>query len=234
MIDHRPYSELPSANVGWLSARHHFPVDGRPDSKHAPVKSLYVWNDDTFAPRHGFPLHYHQNVEIITYVRRGAVTHTDTLDNSYEIAAGDIQVMSAGTGLRHAEFNNGSEPLKIFQIWLRPNEVGKAPSYAARRFPGAERANELVVLASGLPQDAGSDALPLRTSARLLVARLEAGRSVKHEIRAGRDLYLVPSTGRVCVDGVEVEAGDGVAVANQASVEVSAMQDTELVIVELA
>ena len=184
MIDHRPFAELPSANVGWLSARHHFPVDGRPDTRHTPVKSLYVWNDDTFAPHHGFPLHYHQNVEIITYVRRGAVTHTDTLGNSYEVAAGDIQVMSTGSGLRHAEFNGGSEPLKLFQIWLRPNEIGKAPSYAARRFPGTERANELVVLASGLPQDAGSDALPLRASARLLVARLEAGRSVKHEIRA--------------------------------------------------
>ena len=234
MIDHRPFAGLPSANIGWLSARHHFPVDGRPDAKHAPVKSLYVWNDDTFAPRHGFPLHYHQNVEIITYVRRGAVTHTDTLGNSYEVAAGDIQVMSTGSGLRHAEFNGGSEPLKLFQIWLRPNEIGQAPSYAARRFPGTERANELVVLASGLPQDAGSDALPLRASARLLVARVEAGRSVKHEIRASHELYLVPSTGKIRVDGVEVDAGDGVAVADQASVEVTAVQDTELVMVELA
>ena len=234
MIDHRPFAGLPSANVGWLSARHHFPVDGRPDPKHTPVKSLYVWNDDTFSPRHGFPLHYHQNVEIITYVRRGSVTHTDTLGNSYEIAAGDIQVMSTGSGLRHAEFNQGSEPLKIFQIWLTPNQIGKTPTYAARRFPGADRSNELVVLASGLQRDSDADALPLRASARLLVARLEAGRSLKHEIAAGRDLYLVPSTGKVCVDGVEVEAGDGVAVVDQTSVEFSAVQDTELVMVELA
>ncbi len=234
MIDHRPFSGLPSASVGWLSARHHFPVDGRPDPAHTPLKSLYVWNDDTFAPRHGFPLHYHQNVEIITYVRRGAVTHTDTLGNSYEIAAGDIQVMSTGSGLRHAEFNAGTEPLKIFQIWLTPNQIGKTPTYAARRFPGADRSNELVVLASGLQRDSDADALPLRASARLLVARLEAGRSLKHEIAAGRDLYLVPSTGKVCVDGVEVEAGDGVAVVDQTSVEFSAVQDTELVIVELA
>jgi redox-sensitive bicupin YhaK (pirin superfamily) len=234
MIDHRPYSGLPSADIGWLSARHHFPVDGRPDPKHTPVKSLYVWNDDTFAPRHGFPLHYHQDVEIITYVRRGAVTHTDTLGNSYEIAAGDIQVMSTGSGLRHAEFNGGSEPLKIFQIWLAPNHVGKAPAYAARRFPGVDRSNQLVVLASGLQQDADAEALPLRANARLLVGRLEAGHSLKHEIGAGHDLYLVPSTGKVCVDGVELEAGDGVAVTNQTSVQLAAVQDTELVIVELA
>jgi redox-sensitive bicupin YhaK (pirin superfamily) len=234
MIDHRPFAGLPSANAGWLSAHHHFPVDGRPDPKHTPVKSLYVWNDDTFSPRHGFPLHYHQNVEIITYVRNGSVTHTDTLGNSYEIAAGDIQVMSTGSGLRHAEFNQGSEPLKIFQIWLEPNQVGKAPAYAARRFPDATRSNQLVVLASGLAEDSHIDALPLRANARLLVGRLEAGRSLKHEIGKGHDLYLVPSTGTVLVDGVAVDAGDGVAVIGQAGVEFVAVQDTDLVIVELA
>jgi redox-sensitive bicupin YhaK (pirin superfamily) len=234
MIDHRPFAGLPAANIGWLSARHHFPVDGRPDPKHAPVKSLYVWNDDTFSPRHGFPLHYHQNVEIITYVRRGAVTHTDTLGNSYEIAAGDIQVMSAGSGLRHAEFNHGTEPLKLFQIWLAPNQIGKAPAYAARRFPDVDRSNELVVLASGLKEDSGIDALPLRANARLLVGRLEAGRSLRHEIGSGHELYLVPSAGTVLVDGVAVEAGDGVAVVGQAGVEFEAVQDTDLVVVELA
>ena len=234
MIDHRPFAGLPSADIGWLSARHHFPVDGRRDPKHAPVKSLYVWNDDTFAPRHGFPLHHHQNVEIITYVRHGAVTHTDTLGNSYEIAAGDIQVMSAGAGLRHAEFNPGPEPLKIFQIWLAPNQVDKEPVYAARRFPDASRSNELVVLASGLTEDARVDALALRANARLLVGRLEAGRSLRHEIGSGHDLYLVPSTGALLVDGVAVEAGDGVAVVGQTWVEFAAVQDTDLVVVELA
>ena len=234
MIDHRPLNGLPSANNGWLTARHHFPVDGRPDPKHTPVKSLYVWNDDTFAPRHGFPLHHHQNVEIITYVRSGAVTHQDTLGNSYEIGAGDVQVMSAGSGLRHAEFNAGPESLKIFQIWLAPNQVGGTPAYAARRFPGADRSNQLVVLASGLPQDAPTDVLPLRAHARLLAGRLQAGQSLRHAIDAGHDLYLVPSTGAVHVDGVEVDAGDGVAVVNQTSVEFVAVQDTDLVIVELA
>lgn len=162
------------------------------------------------------------------------MTHTDTLGNAYEIAAGDIQVMSAGSGLRHAEFNHGGEPLELFQIWLRPNQFGAAPRNAARRFPGTDKANELVVLASGLPRDAGTDALPLRADARLLVGRIEAGRSIRHELGAGRDLYLVPSTGRVRIDGVDVAAGDGVAVIGQASVEITAEQDTELVIVELA
>ena len=233
MIDHRPFSGLPNANVGWLKAHHHFPVDGRADPHHTTVKSLYVWNDDEFAPRHGFPLHYHQNVEIITYVRSGAVTHEDTLGNSYEIAAGDIQVMSTGSGLRHAELNRGSEPLKIFQIWLTPNQPGGTPAYAGRRFPGVDRSNQLVVLASGLPHDTTADVLPLRADARLLAGRLEAGRSLRYEIGAGHDLYLVPSTGQVRVDGVTVEAGDGVAVLDQTSVEFEALQDTELVVVEL-
>ncbi len=234
MIDHRPFSELPRANIGWLSARHHFPVNGLPDPKHAPVKALYVWNDDTFAPRHGFPLHYHQNVEIITYVRQGAVTHTDTLGNSYQIPAGDIQVMSTGSGLRHAEFNNGGDPLKIFQIWLEPNQSGKPPAYATRHFPGADRSNQFVVLASGLQQDAETDALPLRANARLLVGRLESGHSLEHEISEGHDLYLVPSSGKIRVDGVEVDAGDGVAITNQARVRLEALDDAELVLVELA
>jgi redox-sensitive bicupin YhaK (pirin superfamily) len=233
MIDHRALSGLPNANLGWLKARHHFPVDGRPDPLHTTLKSLYVWNDDEFAPRHGFPLHHHQNVEIITYVRSGAVTHEDTLGNTYEIAAGDIQVMSTGSGLRHAEFNRGTEPLRIFQIWLTPNQSGGTPAYAGRRFPGADRSNQLVVLASGLPQDATADVLPLRADARLLAGRLEAGRSLRYEIGAGHDLYLVPSTGSVRVDGVTIEAGDGVAVVDQTSVEFEAVQDTELVVVEL-
>jgi redox-sensitive bicupin YhaK (pirin superfamily) len=234
MIDHRPLSRLPQGKNGWLTARHQFPVDGRADPEHAPLKSLYVWNDDEFAPRHGFPLHYHQDVEIITYVRSGAVTHEDTLGNSYEIAAGDVQVMSTGSGLRHAEFNRGAEPLKIFQIWLTPNRFGGAPAYSTRRFPDVDRSNQLVVLASGMQQDVATDVLPLRANARLLAGRLQAGRSLSYEISAGHDLYLVPSTGTVRVGGIEIEAGDGVAVTNQESVEFVATRDSELVIVELA
>ena len=234
MIDHRPLSGLPKANIGWLRARHHFPVDGRPDPLHRPLKALYVWNDDEFAARHGFPLHYHENVEIVTYVRGGAVTHEDTLGNSYEIKAGDVQVMSTGSGLRHSEFNRGPMPLKLFQIWLSPNQVGGAPRYATKRFPGDERPNQLVVLASGMPQDMMSDALPLRANARLLAGHIEAGHSLTHEIAPGHDLYIVPSAGRVRVADIEVNAGDGVAVVNEAFVEFHALQNTEIVVVELA
>jgi quercetin 2,3-dioxygenase len=234
MIDHRPLYALPAANIGWLKARHHFPVDGRPDPAHMPVKSLYVWNDDEFAAGHGFPLHHHQDVEIITYVRSGVVTHEDTLGNSYEINAGDVQVMSTGSGLRHSEYNRAAAPLKIFQIWLSPNQLGGKPAYATRRFPGHERANHLIVLASGLPQDIESQALPLRADARLLAGRLRAGRKLTYEVSAGHDLYLVPAAGQVSINGVLANEEDGVAVTKEAGVEVRALQDTELVVIELA
>lgn len=123
--------------------------------------------------------------------------------------------------------------MKIFQIWLAPNQADGAPEYAARRFPGVDRSNQLVLLASGLPRDATTDVLPLRADARLLAGRLQAGRSLVQRIDAGYDLYLVPSAGTVRVDGVEIHAGDGVAVINQASVEFMAVEDSELVIVEL-
>jgi redox-sensitive bicupin YhaK (pirin superfamily) len=233
MIDHRPFSALPAADIGWLKARHHFPVDGRPDPAHMPVKSLFVWNDDEFAPGHGFPLHHHQDVEIITFVRSGVVTHQDTLGNSYEIGTGDVQVMSTGSGLRHTEVNRGKSPLKLYQIWIKPHRAGGRPRYATRRFPVRER-NTLSVLASGLSQDRAIDALPLRADARLLAGILEAGRSLTHELAAGRDMYLVPSAGQILVNGMQVDEGDGVAVSKETRIEITALRDTELVVVELA
>jgi len=233
MIDHRPLSGLPGANLGWLKARHHFPVDGRRDTAHMPVKSLYVWNDDQFAPGHGFPLHYHRDVEIITYVRAGVVTHEDTLGNAYEIQAGDVQVMSTGTGLRHSEFNRAKVPLRIFQIWISPNTLGAPPSYAVRPFPGRGRSNRLTVLASGFPEDASSEALPLRADARLLAGRLDAGGSMRYDVLDSHDLYFVPAVGSVFVNGVRAEEGDGVAITREAVLEFKALTDTELVVLEL-
>jgi redox-sensitive bicupin YhaK (pirin superfamily) len=234
MIDHRPYSRLASANLGWLNARHHFPVHGLVSPAHKPIGPLYVWNDDEFAPRSGFPLHYHQDVEIITYVRRGAVTHQDTLGNTYELSAGDIQVMSAGSGLRHSEVNRGDSPLKLFQIWIAPNQVAVEPTYAIRRFPGQERANRLAVLASGAKEDIASGAVPLNADARLLAGRLDEGSSVTYECAAGHSIYLVPASGQVRVNDVTVNEGDGVAITKESRLELTALQASEVVVVELA
>jgi redox-sensitive bicupin YhaK (pirin superfamily) len=198
------------------------------------VKSLYVWNDDEFAARHGFPLHYHRDVEIITYVRAGVVTHADTLGNTYEIRAGDIQVMSAGSGLQHSEFNRGETPLKVFQIWIAPNRFGEPPAYATRTFLNGDARKELAVLASGLSEDMLSRPLPLRAQARLLAGRLEAGKSMRYDVPQGRDLYLVSAKGTVSINGLHVEEGDGVAIRQEASLTFEAVADTEIVAVELA
>jgi len=233
MIDVRPASAFAATQLGWLKARHHFPVDGRDDPAHRPVKSLYVWNDDEFAPGHGFPLHFHRNVEIITYVRAGAVTHEDTLGNSYQICAGDVQVMSAGSGLRHSEFNRGNVPLKLFQIWLTPNRLGARPSYATRRFPDRERSNGLTILASGLAEDVASGAVPLRADARLLAGRLKGGHSMRYLLEGTRDVYVVSAAGTVSINGAQIGTGDGAAIAREATLEFEALEDAELVAVEV-
>jgi len=233
MIDLRPVSALPHADLGWLKAHHHFPVDGRDDPAHRPIEPLYVWNDDEFAPRHGFPLHYHRDVEIITYVRTGVVTHEDTLGNSYEIAAGDVQVMSTGSGLRHSELNRGQIPLKIYQIWIAPNQFGGKPAYATRKFPARDHPNRFTVLASGLAEDEPAEPLPLRADARLLGARIQAGQSLNYSVQKGRKQYLVPAAGTLIVNGVRVEADDGVAIERESALEFKALTDVELVVVEL-
>jgi hypothetical protein len=233
MIDVRPASAFAATQLGWLKARHHFPVDGRDDPAHRSVKSLYVWNDDEFAPGHGFPLHFHRNVEIITYVRAGAVTHEDTLSNSYEIGAGDVQVMSAGSGLRHSEFNRGNVPLKLFQIWLAPNQLGAPPSYTTRRFPDREHSNGLTILASGLAEDASSGALPLRADARFLAGRLKGGHSMRYALAGTRDVYVVPAAGAVLINGVRIGTGDAAAIAREATLVFEALEDAELVAVEV-
>ena len=232
MIDVRPASAFAATQLGWLKARHHFPVDGRDDPAHRPVKSLYVWNDDEFAPGHGFPPHFHRNVEIITYVRAGAVTHEDTLGNSYEIGAGDVQVMSAGSGLRHSEFNRGTVPLKLFQIWLAPNRLGEQPFYATRRFPDRERSG-LTILASGLGEDISSGALRLRADARLLAGRLKAGHSMSYLLEVRRGIYVVPAAGMVSINGAQIGTGDGAAITGEATLEFEALEDAELVAVEV-
>src|SRR5579862_6041164 len=160
MIELRPYKDLGGANHGWLDTRHHFSFAGYRDPERMHWGKLRVWNDDLIAPGTGFDPHPHQDMEIITYVREGAVTHRDSLGNTGRTAAGDVQAISAGKGIRHSEFNLDAEPLRLFQIWLLPRERGGKPQWDTRRFPKADRANQLVVLASGLPGD--DDALPIR------------------------------------------------------------------------
>lgn len=232
MIELRPYNELGGAQHGWLDTRHHFSFADYYDPKRMRWGHLRVWNDDTIAARSGFPAHPHRDMEIITYVRSGAITHEDNLGNRGRTEAGDVQVMSAGTGILHSEMNEEDVATQIFQIWIMPDERGLPPSWGTKPFPKGARSGSFVTLASGLPAD--TDALPIRANARLVAATLKAGQSTEYQIAAGRKVYLVPANGQIEINGVVATAGDGVAISDETLLRVSAQQDSEIVLVDVA
>lgn len=238
MIERRPFNTLGAANHGWLDARHHFSFANYHDPARMSWGALRVWNDDTIAPNSGFPPHPHANMEIITYVREGAITHEDSLGNRGRTTAGDVQVMSAGSGIRHAEYNLEDGPTTLFQIWIIPdrNAAGadpeSAPSWGARPFPKDERSGRFVALASGFAND--NDALPIRASARVLGATLKAGESTDYRIGDGRHAYLVPATGKIDVNGVTLNARDGAAATKEETLRITALEDAEIVLVDVA
>ncbi|MEH6676004.1 pirin family protein [Phenylobacterium sp.] len=232
MIERRGFSELGGADHGWLKARHHFSFANYFDPQRMGWGPIRVWNDDEIAPNSGFPPHPHADMEIITYVREGAITHQDSLGNKGRTEAGDVQVMSAGSGIRHAEYNLESDTTRIFQIWIEPERTGGAPAWGAKPFPKGDRSGRFVTLASGFEND--GEALPIRTPARVLGATLKAGETTEHVLDAARHAYLVPAKGRVEVNGVTLEARDGAAITGETSLTITALEDSELVLVDAA
>ena len=233
MIELRPFNTLGAANHGWLDAHHHFSFAGYHDPSRVNWGALRVWNDDKIAPKSGFPTHPHQDMEIITYVRTGAITHRDSMGNEGRTEAGDVQVMSAGRGVAHSEFNLEDEETTLFQIWIIPSERGGDPSWGARQFPKGDRAGQFVPLASGAAND--DDALRIRTDARVLGATVKAGESVTYTpAQADRHLYLVPATGSIRVGDIEARARDGIAITKEDSITITALEDSELVLVDAA
>ena len=227
--DIRRFATLGHADHGWLDARHHFSFASYHDPDRMGWGAIRVWNDDAIAAGSGFPPHPHRDMEIITYVRSGAISHEDSIGNRGRTAAGDVQVMSAGSGLRHAEFNAESQTTTLFQIWIEPTRKGGQPSWGAKPFPKGERAGQWVTLASGFPDDA--DALPIAADARVMGATLGAGEALTHTVGAGRHAYLVPATGALLVNGERVEARDGVALAG-GDYRIEALDDAEIVLVD--
>lgn len=229
MIERRPFASLGGANHGWLNAKHHFSFSSYQDPSRMNWGPIRVWNDDEIAPHTGFPPHPHADMEIITYVRSGAITHEDSLGNKGRTGAGDVQVMSAGTGIRHAEMNAEDVPTTLFQIWIIPDERGGAPSWGAKPFPKGDRSGKFVTLASGRGE---ADALTIRAQASVLGATLKAGESAMLPLGTGRHAYLVPVGGAITVDGVRIEPRDGAAISDLDAVTVTAIEDAEIVAVE--
>ena len=197
MIELRPFESLGGENHGWLDAKHHFSFANYHDPKRLHWGSLRVWNDDTIQPKSGFPAHPHRDMEIITYVRKGAITHQDNLGNEGRTEAG-----------------------------------GGQPSWGAKPFPKDGRAGQFVTLASGMAND--NDALPIRTNARVAGATIKAGETLRYALGEGRSAYLVPATGKIEVNGVEAKARDGLAIRDEAEIAVTAIEDSEVVLVDAA
>jgi redox-sensitive bicupin YhaK (pirin superfamily) len=232
MIERRPFEKLGHADHGWLNARHHFSFANYYDPARMSWGAIRVWNDDEIAPNSGFPPHPHANMEIITYVRKGAITHQDSMGNTGRTQAGDVQVMSAGSGVRHAEYNLEPETTTLFQIWIEPRGNGGQPSWGAKPFPRGDRSGRFVTLASGFGED--SDALPIRADARVLGATLKAGETLEHQVGEGRHAYLVPAVGSVEIDGQRFAARDGAALSGGQTVTITALEDSEIVLVDAA
>ncbi len=236
MIEIRTFDQLGRFDNDWLSARYHFSFGDYRDPARAGIGPLLVWNDDTIQPGRGFDRHGHRDMEIITYVRDGAISHEDHLGNRGRTEAGDVQVMSAGTGILHAEHNLEAEPTRIFQIWIEPSRTGVTPRWETREFPKGDRGGALVVLASGRNGRAGEetdDALPIHQDAAILGASLEAGQSVTHSLDVGRRAYLIVARGAVEINGITAAERDGVTISGEPEITITAKEDSEILLADL-
>jgi redox-sensitive bicupin YhaK (pirin superfamily) len=232
MIEVREHAKLGYHKRDWLESRFHFSFADYHDPARMGFGPLRVWNDDIIQPGTGFPMHPHRDMEIITYVRRGAISHEDSLGNRGRTEAGDVQVMSAGTGIVHSEYNRETEgETTLFQIWIEPDTTDLRPAWKMREFPKESRDGELTVLASGRAGDEG--ALPIHQDAALLGATLRPGEEVVHRLSTGRRAYLVSALGAIRVNGIDVAELDGVAVWDEERITIEAREVSEIMLFDL-
>lgn len=231
MIEITPLEKLGHADHGWLDAHHHFSFADYFDPDRMRFGPLRVWNDDRIAPQSGFPMHPHRDMEIITYIRKGAISHEDNLGNRGRTVAGDVQVMSAGTGIYHAEYNREDEDTELFQIWVEPNQQGLPPRWETKSFPAAGKTSAFAALASGRPGH--ENALTIFQDATFFGVTLGAGQSVTHALEPGRRAYLVAVRAPVAINGESAPARAGVAVTGETTIEIVAQGETEVVLLDL-
>ncbi len=229
MIEIRCFSELGTFENDWLNAHYHFSFSHYYDPARMGHGKLRVWNDDTIRPDTGFPPHGHRDMEIITYVRNGAISHQDSIGNKGRTEAGDVQVMSAGRGVQHSEWNAETDDTTLFQLWIEPAETGGDPNWGAKQFPKADRSGEWAVLASGRGD---ADALTIRQDAAVLGATLKAGETLDYDLQAGRFGYLVLAAGSIELNGEVLNARDGAAIIGATRLELTGLEEAEIVFVD--
>ncbi len=235
MILHRPSDARGQADFGWLKARHSFSFGRYVDRDHMGFRALRVINEDRVAGGGGFSPHDHNDMEIMTLILDGALQHRDSMGNGAVIRPGEVQVMSAGTGVTHSEFNaSATEPVHLLQMWVLPDRAGHAPRYDQRNFAPHERRNRFRTAVAGFGEAAALDALAVHQDMRLNIAEFDAGAKASYALRPGRFAWVQVHTGTGTINGVEVAAGDGVAIAAEDAIHVSAKDALGLVAFDLA
>ncbi len=228
MIDIRYSDERGPADHGWLQSRHTFSFAGYYDPRHMGVSALRVINDDKVAPGAGFATHSHQDMEIISYVKRGTIAHKDSMGNVEELPAGEFQLMTAGTGVTHSEYNpSPDEALEFLQIWIQPNQLGIEPGYQQKRF-AAESGLQLIA-----SPDARDGSLLLHQDASLYQLLLQTGESAAHELGTGRTVYVHVVSGSITLNGEVLTDGDGATVRDVERIDFSAHEASEALVFDL-
>lgn len=231
MIKYYPYSDLGHHEFGWLDARYHFSFSEYYNPNRTRFGALRVINDDIIKAGSGFDTHPHKDMEIITYVRKGAITHRDSKGNVGRTEAGDVQVMSAGTGIYHSEFNLESEDANLFQIWIHPREKGVEPHWDSLTFPKSKVDKAFPLLVSGFAEDLEKDVLHIHQDARIYGGVIESGQSIRHSVT--NQVYLLVSEGKMILDGKVLSAGDGAEIIDVESFIVEAKETSEIVIIDV-
>ena len=231
MLTVRRSADRGHINHGWLNARHSFSFADYHDPRHMGFRVLRVINEDVISPGQGFGTHPHRDMEILTYVIEGALEHKDNLGNGSVIRPGDVQWMSAGTGVQHSEFNpSPKDPTHLLQIWILPDRKGRRPDYAEKHFPAEERRSRLCLVASG---DGTAGSLRWGQDVRLFVSLLAAGERVSMDLRPGRHAWVQLVRGSLDINGQTLDEGDGASASNEAQLEIKAAQDSEFLVFDL-
>ncbi|HMN40510.1 MAG TPA: pirin family protein [Phycisphaerales bacterium] len=232
MITVRPSSERGHFDHGWLNTFHTFSFGGYHDPKNMHFRSLRVINEDVVAPGRGFGKHPHDNMEILTWVLSGSLAHSDSLGSERSLRHGELQRMSAGTGIEHAEYNGSkTEPVHLLQVWILPKERHAPPRYDQKEFPAEGRRNRLQLLAS---PEAADGSLSIGQDARMHVSEIDAGKSVKAEFAPERNVWVQVARGSVSVNGTALAQGDGAAITGETALEITADENAEVIVFDLA
>jgi redox-sensitive bicupin YhaK (pirin superfamily) len=233
MITLRPSHERGAANFGWLDSRHSFSFGNYYDPSNMGFATLRVINEDKVTPSKGFPTHGHRDMEIVTYVLDGALEHKDSIGNGSIMRPGDVQRMSAGTGILHSEFNaSDTEPVHLLQIWMLPAETGIEPSYEQTYFSNEQKRGQLKLVGS---RDGRDGSVTIHQDVNLYASVLDAGQAVTHEIQGDRQLWLQVARGALTLNGQTLSAGDGAAIAAETQLAIAATADqTEFLLFDMA